>query len=104
MLFPQFNNYRYLLDLSGVWKFKPDPQKEGEQKKWYEGFESNIDIAVPGSWNEQLEELGLLNFVGAAWYNHKVYIPKEFSDKKVWLRIGSADYYSKTLDKWKICR
>jgi beta-glucuronidase len=95
MLFPQFNNFRYLLDLSGVWKFKPDPQKEGEQNKWYEGFESNIDIAVPGSWNEQLEELGLLNFVGAAWYNHKVYIPKEFSDKKVWLRIGSADYYSK---------
>jgi beta-glucuronidase len=95
MLFPQFNKNRYVLDLSGFWQFKSDPDKIGEKEKWYLNFESNIQIAVPGSWNEQLEELGLLYYVGDAWYNTKIYIPSEFSGRKVWLRIGSADYYTK---------
>lgn len=95
MLYPVRNKYRNVLDLSGLWKFKIDPEKTGEQEKWFNGFESENDVAVPGSWNEQLEEIGLLHYIGSAWYYKKTYIPIEYTGKKIWLRIGSADYNCK---------
>ncbi len=95
MLYPIQNKYRSIIDLSGIWKFKIDPGKAGEKEKWYKGFDSSLDIAVPGSWNEQLEEAGLLHYVGAAWYSKKVFIPEEYHSKRIFIRIGSADYQSK---------
>jgi beta-glucuronidase len=81
-----------LVDLSGIWKFKVDSTDAGEAEKWFNNLESAIEIAVPGSWNEQLEELGLLHYVGIAWYGTTCCIPSEFSGRRIWLRIGSADY------------
>lgn len=95
MLFPVINNYRNILDLSGIWEFKTDPKKIGEREKWFRGFNTQNTIAVPGSWNEQLEELGLLHYVGSAWYSKKVFIPKDYKSKRIVLRIGSIDYNSK---------
>ena len=95
MLYPIQNNYRDIIDISGIWKFKSDPLNIGENEKWFEGFNSGCDIAVPGSWNEQLEENGLLFYIGSAWYSKKVFIPKYFRSKRTCLRIGSADYNSK---------
>ena len=95
MLYPIQNGFRNILDLSGIWKFKIDPDKIGEKEKWFKGFNSVLDIAVPGSWNEQLEEAGLLHYVGSAWYSRKMYIPKECGSKRILVRIGSADYNSK---------
>jgi beta-glucuronidase len=95
MLYPQNNCCRSVIDLSGIWKFKVDPKNIGESEKWYEGFETNIDIAVPGSWNEMLEEEGLLDYTGNGWFLTKSFIPNYFVDKKIWLRIGSADFHSK---------
>ncbi len=95
MLYPVHNNFRSILDLSGFWKFKADPLKIGEKKKWYKGLKTEIEIAVPGSWNEQLAEEGLSDFIGTAWYSRKCFIPKDFQLRKIWLRVGSADYYSK---------
>lgn len=95
MLYPIQNKFRTLLDISGVWKFKIDPEKKGESENWFRGFESEHDIAVPGSWNEQLEEIGLLHYVGSAWFSKKVFIPEIHKGKKYWLRIGSSDYNTK---------
>ncbi|MCL6098444.1 MAG: beta-glucuronidase [Bacteroidetes bacterium] len=95
MLYPVHNNFRSILDLSGFWKFKADPLKIGEKKKWYKVLKTKTEIAVPGSWNEQLAEEGLSDFIGTAWYSKKCFIPKDFQSKKIWLRVGSADYYSK---------
>lgn len=53
-----------------------------------------MDIAVPGSWNEQLEEYGLMNYIGAGWYSTTVYIPATVDGKSVHLRVGSADYHA----------
>ncbi len=95
MLFPVVNNYRNILDLSGIWEFKTDPKKIGERGKWFKGFKTQHTIAVPGSWNEQLEELGLLHYVGSAWYSKKVFIPSDYKSKRIILRIGSIDYNSR---------
>ncbi|HEX9007058.1 MAG TPA: beta-glucuronidase, partial [Bacteroidota bacterium] len=95
MLYPQTNRHRCVLDLSGLWKFRADPEDVGEQARWFEGLDTGVEIAVPGSWNEQLEELGLLHYVGAAWYETTVQVPLLFQGRRLWLRIGSADYSAK---------
>ena len=95
MLYPQTNRIRQSLEISGIWKFRADPEQRGEQEGWYRGFDSGVEIAVPGSWNEQLEELGLLHYVGAAWHQRSVFVPAECADRRLVLRIGSADYSSK---------
>jgi beta-glucuronidase len=95
MLYPQTNKTRTVLDLSGIWRFKPDPRDLGEANGWHNKFDAAAEIAVPGSWNEQLEELGLLHYIGAAWYTSQVWVPSEFSGRRIWLRIGSADYSAK---------
>ena len=35
LLYPQQNQVRNLLDLSGLWEFQMDPQEEGEAKGWF---------------------------------------------------------------------
>ena len=87
MLYPQNNSSRSVFDLSGIWKFKVDPKNIGESEKWFNGFETDIDIAVPGSWNEMLEEEGLLDYNGNGWFQTKAFIPIHFSGKEIWLRI-----------------
>jgi beta-glucuronidase len=89
------NKHRCVLDLSGVWKFRPDPDDTGEREGWYKKLEKTVDIAVPGSWNEQLEELGLLHYVGGAWFETEITIPLALSGKKFWLHVGSTDYTAK---------
>jgi beta-glucuronidase len=95
MLYPIRNKFRSFFDLNDFWQFKIDSDKIGEKEKWYNGFQSELEIAVPGSWNEQLEELGLLYYVGSVWYSKKVFMPQEFYNKRIVLRIGSADFNSK---------
>ncbi len=95
MLRPQFNKFRNLYDQSGFWKFKIDPENTGEKLNWFNGFDSEFDIAVPGSWNEQLQEEGLMNYIGTAWYSKQIFIPEHVVEKRIWLWIGSADYYCK---------
>ena len=95
MLNPQQNNKREKYDISGIWKFKVDSEKIGEKENWQINFKNTLDIAVPGSWNEQLEAEGLIHYTGTAWYSTDIFIPQNFNNKRIWIRIGSADYYSK---------
>ena len=92
MLRPQTNAFRTALDCSGLWRFRPDPDGVGEDQGWRAGFDAGLDIAVPGSWNEQLAEAGLMNYVGGAWYQRDVAVPADWSGRRIVLRIGSADY------------
>ncbi len=95
MLYPIRNTFRDMQEVNPLWKFRADPEKAGEKSGWFNDFDSDVEIAVPGSWNEQLEELGLLHYVGLAWYSQKIFLPAHFSGKRVWLRIGSADFSSR---------
>lgn len=95
MLYPQQNKYRTTFDLSGYWRFKADPKQQGHTEKWYA---KKLDgdahsIAIPGSWNEQLTEQGLRNFVGKAWHETTFKIPGVTQENnRIWLRIAAADH------------
>jgi beta-glucuronidase len=92
MLYPQQNLFRNKLDLSGIWDFQVDPDQLGEQNGWQNGLENARPIAVPGSWNEQYEDL--YNYLGLAWYTRLSYIPQGWRGQRVFLRVGSACYFA----------
>jgi beta-glucuronidase len=82
---------RNKLDLSGIWDFKTDPEEIGEQNEWFNGLIESRPIAVPGSWNEQYEDL--YNYLGLAWYVRRTYVPSSWQGQRVFIRVGSANYY-----------
>ena len=92
MLYPQQNLFRNTFDLSGIWDFRIDPDQTGEENGWQNGFMNSRPIAVPGSWNEQYEDI--YNYFGLAWYSKSTYIPRSWQGQRVFLRVGSACYFS----------
>ena len=92
-LFPQQNDFRNTLDLSGIWKFKKDSAAAGEIEGWYNGLKGYRSIAVPGSWNEQFDDMR--DYLGLAWYEMETYIPAGWKGQRIFIRIGSATYAAK---------
>jgi beta-glucuronidase len=90
MLYPQFNNYRQMYDLSGFWDFRVDKNDEGIESNWKDGLVNAIPIAVPASWNDQFADNR--DFLGPAWYQTKFNLPWNWSDKKLYIRFGSINY------------
>ena len=92
MLFPQQNDRRNKLDLSGIWDFRIDPEHVGEADEWFNGLAADArPIAVPGSWNEQYADI--FNYLDLAWYVTRTYVPRSWQGQRVFIRVGSANYY-----------
>jgi len=90
MLYPQRNNYRQFIDLSGYWDFCFDPNDDGKNANWNNGFENGQPLAVPASWNDQLAEGR--DFLGPAWYQTQFAVPWNWTDQQIILRFGSVNY------------
>lgn len=93
MLYPQQNDRRNLLDLSGFWDFQLDPTEVGEREGWINGLASPRQIAVPASWNEQFQDTR--DYLDTAWYARRFYVPQGWQGQDVFLRVGSANYAAK---------
>ncbi len=91
MLYPIQNPKRNMLDISGIWDFQIDPDETGAKQGWFNGLPDARPMAVPGSWNEQYEDI--FNYFGLAWYVKKTYIPKNWQGERVYIRVGSACYF-----------
>ena len=89
MLYPQQNTIRRLLGLDGIWSFRTDPDQVGEAQGWTQSVPGARQLAVPGSWNEQVPDLA--NYFGLAWYQRSVAIPAEWAGQPIRLRIGSVN-------------
>ena len=59
---------RKTVDLNGIWKFKLDPNDIGRSEGWWERWNDGENVTVPSCWNN---ELRLLNYEGAAWYQRE---------------------------------
>ncbi len=88
MIRPQSNAFRQAVDLSGIWRIRFD---DGDWSGGIGAGKDVFDIAVPGSWNEQLAEAGFMNHVGPAWLETTFFVPD--TDRRA-LRFGSADYFA----------
>jgi beta-glucuronidase len=90
MLYPQQNDKRNVLDLSGFWQFKLDPEEAGEEQRWFDGLQAPRTIAVPASWNELFQDTR--DYLGTAWYAREFYAPHGWQGQRIYLRVGSANY------------
>jgi len=90
MLYPCSNPFRQCTDLSGFWDFRFDPQRQGEESGWSEGFAEGYPIAVPASWNDQFEDGR--DYLGPAWYQTRFDLPWGWEERRVALRFGSVNY------------
>lgn len=90
MLYPIRNAYRQLIDLSGFWDFRTDPDERGYQEGWQTGFSASRPIAVPASWNDQFEDER--DYLGPAWYQTGFDLPWGWMEQKVFLRFNSVHY------------
>jgi beta-glucuronidase len=93
LLYPQQNQVRNRLDLSGLWQFQLDPQEEGEAQGWFTALPASRPIAVPCSWNDLFDDAR--DYLGLAWYRHEVDVPSGWRGQRVFLRVGSANYAAK---------
>ncbi len=93
MLYPQQNDVRNRLDLSGFWTFKLDPDEVGESQGWFDGLRDSRQIAVPGSWNEQFDDA--YHYLGMAWYVREFYVPSGWKGQRILVRVGSANYFAR---------
>lgn len=90
-LYPQTNAFRQVISLDGFWDFRVDPKNVGISEEWFRELKGTSPIAVPASWNDQLEELR--DYCGIAWYQTNFDLPSGFStDRRVRLRFGSVNY------------
>jgi beta-glucuronidase len=89
-LYPQRNQTRDLLDLSGIWQFQLDPREEGVAQGWFNALPAARPIAVPCSWNDLYDDVR--NFLDLAWYLTETWVPAAWSAQRVFLRVGSATY------------
>ncbi|MBN1311527.1 MAG: beta-glucuronidase [Anaerolineae bacterium] len=95
MLYPQSNRYRQVFDLSGFWDIRFDLDDEGDSAGWASGFTQGQPIAVPASWNDQLDSMR--DYTGSAWYQIRFDVPWELGSRKYMLRFGSVNYLA---DVW----
>ncbi len=93
MLYPQQNDVRNMLDLSGFWDFQLDPEQVGEAEGWQNGLGAPRQIAVPGSWNEQFQDTR--DYMDLVWYVRAFYAPAGWKGQDVFVRVGSANYAAK---------
>ncbi|MBE6688407.1 MAG: beta-glucuronidase [Ruminococcaceae bacterium] len=61
---------RYVASLDGTWKFRTDPEKIGEQEKWFNGIPGAINVTVPSVWAMYKDTPF---YEGAAWYQKDFY-------------------------------
>ena len=89
MLFPQQNSVRRLHKLDGFWAFRTDPDNLAEAEGWEKGIPHARQIAVPGSWNEQIPDLS--NYFGKAWFECNFYPDSGWAEMPLRLRIGAVN-------------
>lgn len=88
MLYPVMNKYRSIIDLNGIWDFKIEGVDD--QIDVTRPLDTDLVMAVPGSYNDQGVTSDIRNHVGNVWYERTFTIPNVLRNERVVLRFGSA--------------
>lgn len=90
MLYPIMTETRNVIDLSGIWSFKLIEYK-GEYDVTTE-IDTDLQMAVPGSYNDQGVVSSIRNHVGKVVYERTFTIPNVLQQERQVLRFGSATH------------
>lgn len=90
MLYPQLNEARALIDLSGIWQFKLGDDT-GVREEWMKyPIPEPETMAVPASYNDQKDKKEYRDHYGWAYYQREIEIPKLLLSQRIVLRFGSV--------------
>jgi len=93
MLKPQASATREMQNLDGLWRFKVDFHDEGFAKSWQaDELESDLQIAVPSSFNDLFTDTKIRDHSGWVWYQRTVRVPKGWSGDEIFVRADSATH------------
>lgn len=100
-----------LVDLSGSWALALDSLDVGEKERWYQqSFSDNINLpgttdlagkGIPNQLTPKLEKPQLLrltrknSYVGAAWYNREIDVPKSMAGQPLELSLERVMWQSR---------
>ncbi|UXV32025.1 beta-glucuronidase [Mammaliicoccus sciuri] len=90
MLYPIMTETRNVIDLSGIWSFKLIEYK-GEYDVTTE-IDTDLQMAVPGSYNDQGVVSSIRNHVGKVVYETTFTIPNVLQQERQVFRFGSATH------------
>ncbi len=92
-LYPRTTRTRWIEDLSGMWDFCFDPQREGEAAGWPKaGLPHPRTMPVPASFNDVFTDKESREYYGDFWYARKVFIPAAWKDRNVDVRFDAATH------------
>lgn len=89
MLYPQLNEARALLDLSGIWRFALG-NEEFDEEKMTRPLRHAETMAVPASYNDQKALAQFRDHYGYAYYQTVFRVPKTLKGQRLVLRFGSV--------------
>jgi beta-glucuronidase len=94
MLYPIETTTRELKSLDGIWRLYFDPERRGIEARYFQNFPTDgaIEIAVPGSINEQVVDRNQYLNQDWVWYCSSFRVPEAWRGRRIFLRIGSATY------------
>jgi beta-glucuronidase len=91
MLYPVETTTRAIQDLNGVWNLAFDPDREGEKKEYPEQPPAELmEIAVPGSINEQVIDRQMHHSMEWFWYYRSFRVDPVWEGRRILIRFGSA--------------
>lgn len=88
MLYPLLTKTRNLVDLSGIWNFCTEEADVNPANP----LPNPISMAIPGSFNDQVTDAKLRDYVGYLWYERNFIIPESLLDQRIVLRFGSVTH------------
>ena len=93
MLYPILTSSRTVMDLSGIWKFKPIDDLEPDQyvNKWNDDYDT---MAVPASYNDLKENEALRDHYGFVLYQKDITIAQVLRSERIVLRFGSVTHHA----------
>ncbi|GIO28866.1 MULTISPECIES: glycoside hydrolase family 2 protein [Paenibacillus] len=91
---PQFVRENWT-NLNGAWNFRFDDADVGEQEKWQEGFQSDLKINVPFTYETKASGIGREEHHSHVWYHRPLEVPREYAGKRVLLHFQAVDYVAK---------
>jgi beta-glucuronidase len=89
-LYPRTTASRRVIDLSGFWKFRFDPEDKGETEGWTQKLPSPITMPVPASFADFFTGKDSREYTGNFWYETAFFVPGEWWDKEIGIRFAAA--------------
>lgn len=95
MLYPIMTESRFLSDLGGIWKFKPDDGK-GFTERWYERpLTGAMNVPVPSSYNDLFEDAKIRDHYGWVFYQRSFGLPSFVRGERTVLRMDAVTHHAR---------